>query len=196
MKAYDVPGLSSDKDLDIVYEWARTVPENGTIVEIGSFFGRTAVAFAEGAHASVKIHCIDYFDDWLHIPRLENKCLPPGDFWVVNKVYNREVEFNKSTKDYPNIIKHVLPKEQNVYQYNGELIDVLFLDCAHKNPSDIQNILYYRKFLKKNALICGHDYHPDGFPDVVHNIKILQKMYDTKVILYQGSSMWAIRIGK
>jgi hypothetical protein len=191
MRAYGVPGFSGNKDLDIVYEWAKTVSENGTIVEIGSMFGRTAVAFAEGAHPSVKIYCIDYFNDITHTSADGN--VPGEDFWILDKTYNRGVEFDKFTKDYPNITKCIVPKGQRVYQYTGELIDVLFLDGAHTNPTDIQNIVYYKKFLNKNALICGHDYSI-RFPDIIKNVKILQKMYNTTVTLYQNSSMWSLRI--
>jgi hypothetical protein len=193
MKAYDVPGLSNNKDLDIVYEWARTVPENGVIVELGSFFGRTAVAFAEGAYSSVKIYCIDYFDEWLsHF--CENDA-PGGSFWEVGKVYNKEQEFLKNTKDYKNINLLKLKEGQIVYPYDKEPIDILFVDALHKNPSDIINIMFFKKFVKRDGMICGHDYYEDKrFPDVGMNISILEKMFNTTATLYKGSSMWSIRI--
>ena len=193
MKAYNVPGLSNNKDLDIVYEWARTVPENGIIVELGSFFGRTAVAFAEGAYSSVKIYCIDYFDEWLsHF--CENDA-PGGSFWEVGKVYNKEQEFLKNTKDYKNISPLKLKEGQIVYPYDKESIDILFVDALHKNPSDITNIMFFKKFVKRGGMICGHDYYEDKrFPDVGMNISILEKMFNTTATLYKGSSMWSIRI--
>lgn len=196
MKAYDVPGLSSKKDIDIVYEFAKTVPENGTIVEIGSFFGRTAVAFAEGAYPSVTIYCIDYFNEHTHLsPPSHGQGAIGTDFWQPNKVYNKEEEFTKFTKDYKNIIPLKLEQNLMVYPYDKEPIDLLFLDCAHINPNDLQNIFYFKKFLKPNALICGHDYH-ESFPDVIYNVRILEKLYKTIVTLYHNSSMWSIRINK
>lgn len=193
MKAYSVPGYSNNKDLDIIYEWARTVPENGVIVELGSLFGRTSVAFAEGAHPSVTIYCVDYFNKFVN--KSVNGAAPAGDFWVLEKEYDKSEEFLKNTKDYPNIKQCILPPKESVYKYNGPPIDVLFLDCSHKNPSDIQNILYYRKFLKKDALICGHDYiDVKIFPDIIKNVGVLERMYKSTVTLYQNSSMWSIRI--
>jgi hypothetical protein len=197
MKAYSVPGLSSEKDLDILYEWARTVPENGVIVELGSFFGRSAVAFAEGAYSSVKINCIDYFEDWKH----SNNLLwshPVGDFWQIGKMYSKEQEFLKNTKDYPNITLLKLKDGQVVwrdYPYTGAQIDLLFIDAAHTNPTDIKNIFYFKDFMKKDALICGHDY-TSRFPDVIYNVKLLQAMYKTTATFYQNSTMWSIRIKK
>jgi|688.fasta_scaffold481043_2 hypothetical protein len=192
MKSYSVPGLTSKKDLDILYEWARTVPKNGVIVELGSWFGRSAVAFAEGAYPSVKIYCIDYFQDWTH-PNTVQWYFPAGDFWQLGKVYNKEQEFLKNTKDYPNITLLKLENEQIVYPYAGEQIDLLFIDAAHTNPSDLKSILYFKNFMKEDGLICGHDYH-DRYPDVITNVKLLQVMYKTTATFYQNSTMWSIRI--
>jgi hypothetical protein len=194
MKAYSVPGLTSKKDLDILYEWARTVPENGVIVEIGSFFGRSAVAFAEGAYPSAKIHCIDYFQDWTCQTK-EIWFLPDSDFWKAGKLYNKEQEFLKNTKDYPNITLLKLEDKQIVYPYIGSQIDLLFIDAAHTNPSDLKNIIYFKDFMKKDGLICGHDYR-DNYPDVVTNVKLLEKIYETTATFYKHSSMWSIRIKK
>jgi SAM-dependent methyltransferase len=193
MKAYLVPGLTSRGDLNILYEWAKLVPENGVIVEIGSFLGRTAVALAEGAPASTKIYCIDYFSDYFNkMLTKDNNFCGDDDFWKIGKIYNTKEEFVKFTKDYGNIIQLVLERPNKVYPYQGELIDLLFLDCAHYNPDDLMNIQYFKKFLKPNAVICGHDYHP-RFPDVIKNVKILEIIYKTKAILYESNSMWAIR---
>lgn len=194
MKAYSVPGFSTNKDLDIIYEWAKTVPKDGVIVELGSMMGRTAVAFAEGADPSAKIYCIDYFPLWTNTG---NNTVtfeaPGGNYWIKEKTYDTETEFQKFTSDYKNIIQLKLPEKVMVYPYDKEPIDLLFLDCAHKNPSDITNILYFKNYLKPNALICGHDY-TDTFPDIKSNVRLLEKIYKTTVTLYHYSTCWAIRI--
>jgi hypothetical protein len=111
MKAYNITGFTSKKDLDIVYEWARTVPENGTIVEIGAFLGRTAVALAEGAPLSATIYSIDYFTSYKLIsPPIAQDDNGP-DAWHSEKIYNTEEEFIKNTKDYKNIIPLKLEKK-------------------------------------------------------------------------------------
>jgi len=193
MKAYSVPGFSTNKDLDIVYEWARTVPENGVIVEVGTFMGRTAVAFAEGAPASAKIYCIDYYNDWTC--NIQPDDAPGGDFWEIGKVYSKQEKFSQFTKDYPNIIPLKLNYHEKCYPYNKEPIDVLFIDALHRNPDDILNIVYLKGFVKNGGMICGHDYYDDNrFPDVGKNINFLEKTFQTTVTLYKFSSMWSIRI--
>jgi hypothetical protein len=193
MKAYGVPGFTNRKELDIIYEWAKTVPENGTIVEIGSLFGRTAVAFAEGAHPSVNIYAIDFFDGtWDNL--YANSKTDPIGFWEKGKLYNKGDEFKKFTTEHKNIIPLTLGNDEQVYEYNLEPIDVLFIDASHTNPNDLDNILYFKKFLKKNSLICGHDYNKLMYPDIVQNVQLLEETYNTTAIFYKGSSMWAIRI--
>ena len=194
MKAYDVLGLTSEADLDKLYNLAKAVPENGIIVEVGSLFGRTAVALAEGAVSSTKIYCIDYFDEFINDHFAGQSFYNTGPQWEVGKIYNRKDEFQKYTKEYANIIPLQLSsRTSSIYHpYKGEPIDLFFLDASHKNPSDIMNIMYFRTFLKPNAVICGHDYAL-MFPDVIKNVKFLEQLYKTPVIRYANSSMWAIR---
>lgn len=189
MNAYSVPGYSTNEDLDVINNLASTVPVNGIIVEIGSLFGRTAVAWAESA-PNATVYCIDYFDDHLHFdPKLID------DFWKLNKVYNKESEFKKNTSSYKNIIPLKLDKGKHVYPYQGSKIDVLFLDGNHRNPVDWEIIVYFEKFLKSNSVICGHDYSK-YFSDVIANVLALEKMYNTKVNLYNNSTMWSIQVNR
>lgn len=190
MKAKLIPGFTTEKELDILYELAKSVPQNGVIVEIGSLFGRTAVALAEGA-PTAKIYCIDYFSPFLN--KTDQPNIQGNDFWEKGKTYDREVEFAKFTKEYENIIPLKLDLGKIVYTYDREQVDLLFLDGAHKNPADIANLLYFKRFLKKDALICGHDFH-DKFPDVIKNVKLLERMYKSTATLYQECSLWSIRI--
>lgn len=192
MKAYTIPGQTDNRELDIIYEWAKTVPENGVIVELGSLFGRTAMALVEGSHPSTKIYCVDHFEKFVNTST-KMLAIPDSTFWNVGQTYDKEAEFAKNMQGCSNVIPLKLKPEHNkVYPYDGELIDLLFIDSAHKNPDDIMNIIYYKKFLKPGALICGHDY-TNLFPDVITNVRILEKMYDTKAILYKNNTLWAIR---
>lgn len=189
MKAYSVPGLSQTIELDIISNWAKDVPANGVIVEVGSLFGRTSVALAEGADPSVTIYCIDYFDEaWSS----DTTDLHPKGVFEKGTVFHRGDEFKKYTSEYKNIIQ--LTNKKLVYPYDKEPIDLFFLDATHMNPNDMHNLIYFKKFFKKNTLICGHDYSHKFFPDVVRNVHILESLYKTKAKLYERSSLWSIRI--
>ena len=147
MKAYHIPGATTNGELDIIYEWAKTVPENGVILELGSLFGRTAMAFVEGSHPSTKIYCVDKFNTFINTSIKTNDA-PGGTIWNIGQSYDIEAEFTKNMQGYSNVIPLKLEAKHNkVYPYKGELLDIFFIDSAHKNPDDIMNISYYRKFL-------------------------------------------------
>ena len=61
MKKYNdsIPGWFTEEDNIVALKLAQAVPENGIIVEIGSFVGKSAWHWANSAHPSVKIYCID-----------------------------------------------------------------------------------------------------------------------------------------
>jgi len=171
---YDISisGHMTEPELKIIESWSQSVPKNGVIVELGSHQGRSAYCWSKSCDPSVKIYCIDKF---------ENKKIP--------NIYEN---FKRNTKDCDNIIvlKGVSPKNIN---YPGDSIDIFFMDAAHTNPNDIQNFNHFRKFFKKSFMLCGHDYHK-SFPDVIENVKYFSSLYNKEVQLYQGTSLWSIKV--
>ncbi len=161
-----IEGFMGERDLLQIEEWAKQVPENGVIVEVGSYKGRSASAWAE-AHPSVKIYCIDYF-------------------------YHLD-EFKQNTQQWKNIIP-IRGQSPNAIRYPGDMIDVFFLDAEHCNPTDWMNIEYFLPLIKKGGLLCGHDYPDPRFPDIVDNIKLLEKKLNQTVTHHPGTQMYSFRI--
>lgn len=187
-------GHMFESELKIIEAWAQSVPKNGVVVEVGSFFGRSAVCWAMSADPSVKIHCGDIFVDQFTtgstpVPkfgRLAGHPLPSTTYYQWN-------DFKENVKDFPNIIPMRGMCPQGI-SYSGEAIDIFFLDAAHTNPSDWENITYFSQFLKPNGMICGHDYS-HSFPEVIDNVKRLEDLYKTKATIYSnGGSLWSITI--
>jgi predicted O-methyltransferase YrrM len=187
MKATDIFGFFSDLELEQTSLWAKEVPANGVIVEVGSFLGRSSVGWATACDPSVKVYCIDVFEEI----RLNIKGIPeniPNN----NGKFNIFEIFKENTKD----IKNIYPiKARNVKELPDifDKIDIFFIDASHTNPSDMQYILHFIKFIKPGGLICGHDF-TKKFPDVLTNVAILEKIYKTKVQRYQDSTLWSFRI--
>lgn len=190
----NIPGHMFENELKIIESWAKNIPKNGVVVEVGSFFGRSAVCWAMSAHPSVKIYCGDPFPDQFTtsdtpVPkygRLAGHPLP-------NTTYFQWNDFKKNVKDFPNIIPMRGMCPQGI-SYPGDPIDIFFLDAAHNNPSDWENIAYFSQFLKPNSMICGHDYF-HTFPDVIENVKRLENLHNTKATIYgNGVSLWSIAI--
>lgn len=190
----NIHGHMFESELKIIEAWAQSVPKNGVVVEVGSFFGRSAVCWAMSADPSVKIYCGDIFVDQFTtgstpVPkfgRLAGHPLPSTTYYQWN-------DFKKNVKDFPNIIPMRGMCPQGI-SYSGEAIDIFFLDAAHTNPSDWENITYFSQFLKPNSMICGHDYSY-AFPEVIENVKRLEDLYKTKATIYSnGGSLWSITI--
>ena len=171
----NIEGFMSEGELKIIEEWAKLVPDNGVVVEVGSHLGRSSYCWAKSIPESVTLYCIDHWGDIL------NDSV---------RISNRYTTFLENVKDCKNIIP-IKGKAPNI-NYPGNSIDIFYIDASHTNPEDLKIIMHFIKFLKPNAKICGHDYS-DLFPDVKTNVKILEHMYKTKAKRYKDSSQWEIQ---
>lgn len=185
----DIIGFMLEHELDVLSDLAQTIPQNGKLVELGSLFGRTAVHWAM-QRSDIEILCIDDFVDnnWddLQYPGKANRPL--------NHVhYNTYDIFLANTKTYPNI-SHIKCRCPEGINYTGGNIDLLFVDLGHWNPVDWGSIEIFIPYLPSGSIICGHDYMPDLFPDVLENVSRLEKIFDTKATVHPNTTLWSIRI--
>jgi hypothetical protein len=183
----DILGYMSRSELRVITSWAKSVPENGVIVELGSFFGRSAVEWANNVHPSTKIYCVDWF--------LEDLLINWGDeteptYPVKGQTYNIWESFLKNTKDYKNIFPIRGKCPENI-TYPGDIIDVLFIDLHHQNPEDIDSLNFFMPYMKPGGVICGHDYC-DAWPDVKSNVKMLEEKFNTTATFYEHTTLWKI----
>jgi predicted O-methyltransferase YrrM len=165
----EIKGLVSIAELAQISIWAKQVPANGVILEFGSYHGLSSVCWAMNCDPSITIYCVDKFTD-------END----------KDIYG---EFLKNTSAYKNIIP-IIGKSPNI-DYNGSLLDLFFMDAAHRNPECIINLMFYKKFMKDTGIICGHDYN-DYWPDVKITVNAVAKILNKKVKLYEGTSLWEL----
>jgi hypothetical protein len=103
---------------------------------------------------------------------------------------NIEQEFLKNTKSCKNIIP-IKGKSPKGINFPDCKIDILFIDGSHTNPDDIQNFYFFKKFLNKNAFICGDDYHIET---VSTNAKFIANLYKKELKLYEGGTLWSVQI--
>lgn len=164
-----VPGYMSEPELQQIEQWASLVPPGGVIVEVGSFKGRSSVAWAASCDPSVTVYCIDSFRDGLY------------------------PEFLKNTEQLTNI-QAIVGKSPQVARYENSDIDIFFLDASHSGPAISQHISYYLPKIKKGGLFCGHDYYKNNrYPDIISNVKFLEDLLKQPVTLHSGS-LWSFRI--
>jgi len=167
-----IKGHMNEIELQRIEVWASAVPENGAIVEVGSLFGRSAVAWAKSCDPSVKVYCVDTYYD----PTTDT------DFYD---------EFHENTKDISNIHPIVAVCPYFKYsRYVDKPADIFFIDAAHSNPNDWHIILYGLRHLKSGGLLCGHDYL-SVFPDVKENVKRLEEQLGKPATFHSGTSLWS-----
>jgi len=135
-----------------LFDQALRVPPGGTVVEIGSYLGRSTT-FIAAALARIagfpKVHAVDTFtgigvpgeDGRSTLLAFQVNTAPYRDLIVIHQAYAHEIaEFWK----YP--------------------IDMLFIDGDHSFEGCSQDIMAWVRHLSKGGLVCFHDY--TNSPDV------------------------------
>jgi len=186
-----IPGWMTINDLESISKLSKLVPDNGTLVEVGSLFGRSTVAWAMSCSPSVNIYCFDTFSKHY----VDNHSLDTPGAPISGQVYNAWEEFQNNTKRFTNVIAKRCRVPQVIY--NEGPIDLLFVDASHKNPSDWNIIKYFLQYVKVGGYITGHDFL-DDFPDVKENVDKLSVMYNSPVKTFTdvGSTIWSIKVTK
>ena len=171
----DIDGYMSELELIQIEKWASEVPESGLIMEVGCLYGRSAFTWASSCHPSVKVFCVDFFYD-------------------INTDLDFQDIFDENTKNLANLvtIKTFSPYFQ-YSKYTDKMLDVFFLDAAHNNPFDWDNIKFALYKLKPGGILCGHDYH-ESWPDVVENVKRLEKLLAQQVTTYPNTMLWSFKV--
>lgn len=182
----DIPGWMTQRSLRIIEQWAKEIPPNGTLVEVGSFAGRSAWCWAKSVHPSVTVICIDRWEPRVYNPDAARRQEMFGK-------HKERVEctigtFRKMTADCPNVrpIKArspYFPPEAEI----PELVDGVFLDERHKNPDFHDNLRYWSKRLKPGGLFCGDDFHGNA-KDVVN--EVLQLADERNALVWTHSFLW------
>jgi predicted O-methyltransferase YrrM len=126
--------------LDLIIE----LPNNLVMAEIGCYAGESASMFLR----SKKIQTFYAIDPWCKYA--DYGYVSDEDFITI------ENEFDKNTKGY-NVIK-LKGTLQDAFDKLPEL-DMVYIDGNHAYEYVINDIKLALKKIKKNGIICGHDYY-------------------------------------
>lgn len=188
-----VRGWMSESELQMLESWARQLPPNATVVEVGSFFGRSAYCWAATAPTAT-IHCFDWWDNGVI---LENPDFPielriemgfplPGD---INSMHN----FLSNTHACKNIKAQRIKSAAEISWPDSPTVDMFFLDAGHVNPADWEYIEFWLPRVKPGGWIAGHDLYADRrMPAVNENVERLEQLLG-KPALKEFSSLWRIQ---
>lgn len=121
---------------------ASRVPENGCIVEVGSYYGKSTSIMAAAANAGVKICAVDAWDN-------------RGMGTALKDTYEKFIE---NMKPYPNV-KPIRGNSPDVgAHWAGPPIDLLFIDGGHDYDTVYSDMMAWVKWLKNGGVLMMHDF--------------------------------------
>jgi predicted O-methyltransferase YrrM len=180
-------GWASSDQLALIEEWAKEVPKNGIVVEVGAFVGRSAWHWAKSVDPSVTVYAIDSWDPTLYSKYRERRHLLEGTRLDPKTVECTFDDFSKNTYDCPNLIgvKARSPNIPSVILDKLHNVDLIYLDDSHVNPEFKNNVEFWIKRLKPKGIFCGDDFLAGHVPTTVSHFAFLNKKQ-----LYARSNFW------
>ncbi len=144
-KALAINGWMIKMEMFCLAHFAR---EAQTILEIGSYKGRSARCLADNTEG--KVYCVD---PWLPVYFRNNNEPHEGIFPNVLS------EFEKNLKDLIEIEKvHVCQGVLDNYFSKLPRMDFAFIDGDHRYAMVKKDIIDCKKLVKHEGIIAGHDY--------------------------------------
>jgi predicted O-methyltransferase YrrM len=150
-----IEGWLSDREALSLFHLARSLPEPGTVVEIGSWQGKSTYCLAKGLKLG-KIHAIDPFDtsgepgsDALYAEHAA--VLPQTLIETFKRNLNRE-----------GLLKKVEIHKGFSNQFAGEFkdIDLLFIDGDHSIEGCSYDYHEFSGAIRNGGYLAFHDYQP------------------------------------
>jgi predicted O-methyltransferase YrrM len=129
--------LNTEEERDAFYRYAKKVPVNGVIVDIGTAGGGSAFAFALASKPSVKVYTID--------PSQSKKFMLLRKEWGLEK----KVIFLHQTS-------------QDAAKDWDKEIDMLFIDGVHGYRGVQNDFSWFGSYVKKGGIVAFHDYYYYG----------------------------------
>lgn len=191
-----IPGWMPESELKVIEKLARTVPENGKAVEIGSFVGRTSWCIAKTIPQSATLTCIDIWNPSEHpyTPPSSLSNSVGSDFGQAENVQQTSgtiENFLRNTKDCSNITA-IQGRSPNDFQdWVGSNFDLIFLDGIHHNPVFVRDVHHWLQCVKPGGILCGDDC-ARTHPDVLWTIHDVAK--DLNLVFAVEKRIWMLEI--
>lgn len=146
-----------------------------TIVELGSYLGRSTLALAQNTEGVVYA-----LDDW----RGPRDLTEGVQSW---RAINNPVQSELRAKFESNVLGqwNIIPIEcdHDSPPPISRPADLIFIDGSHEFADVRRDILYWRHHLAPNGILCGHDYNWDGVYQAVGELLPYAKSVP-------GTSLW------
>lgn len=149
-------------EASVLYQAALRVPEDGVIVEIGSFAGKSARLLAATGR---RVLCVDPLEIGVSVGKI--------------KICDAIVESMQRAADLPNISWQRVKSDAAKYPPR---IDMAYIDACHKYPHPLNDFSIVEAMLYPGAIVAFHDYHREhGVTRTVIELEQLEKIRLTAV---------------
>ena len=189
----------NEKELIILSTLASYVPEKGSILEVGSFLGRSTSALFNGKKQSVSLDIVDTF---LCYPLMVDVNNPNRNATFERAALNGNSEMFYTARDiamkagWLDAFKYCVGEEIvnsiNIHQtssknFNKEKrYNLTFIDASHTEEDVLFDI---NKYISDSDLLLGDDYHPlyNGVPSALN-----QTRKNRTLIVFENTKLWAL----
>lgn len=147
-----------DWSKEITNEVRERCGENLAMVEIGSYAGESAEAWAKSGIFS-SITCVDM---WKNGYDPYDPAAPTAEL--------AEKSFDRVAERYPVIHKMKTGSIEAASSFEDGSLDFVYIDADHRYESVKRDIKAWLPKVRKGGILAGHDYHTDCWPDVVRAV--------------------------
>ena len=206
----DVPGWMTEVDLNVLYKLASMVPDEGSILELGCFLGRSTSALFNGKSSTVKLTVVDSFEpltmyspqvDIFQIRINETHGGKYVDAYGSRELYAAAQELTKLTGNWLAGFRHCVGDDiftnidlHQAYSADFKLdengYNLAFIDASHVKEDVVNDI---SKFINNNkTLIVGDDFDPKHMNGVISALVEVRKRNKHLLIVPENSKLWML----
>lgn len=141
----NLKALLQQNEQELLFDLSmKYIQHGGIAIEIGSWLGGSAVIIGSVCkEKNARLYCIDPFSGDIHHYKQIDK--------------NQISKFIDNIKDLP--INIVSGNSLDVHNFvKDECADFIFIDGDHVDTIVKADIINYKRKLRSNGMLCGHDY--------------------------------------
>ena len=174
----DIEGWMTPGQAATLHDAARHCPEGGTIVEIGSFRGRSTVVLAASAPPSASIVAID--------PHAGNDRGPQEIDGYESAAEDDHDVFHANLRaaGVDDKVRHVRAFSAEAHEYVEGAVDVLYIDGAHRYRPARADISSWGDRVRDGGVLLIHD----SFSSVGVTLAIIRELFWGARFRYVGRS--------
>jgi predicted O-methyltransferase YrrM len=151
-----IEGFTKASELAALAEIAAGMPDGATVVEIGSWKGRSTVAIASALPPGATLRAVDTFGGdpaWDRFGEIDQQSVLG--------------EFRRSTAAFANVSATVGRSVETARTIADGTLDWVFIDALHDFRNVLRDIRAWAPKLRPGGLLSGHDYGRAGVTDAV-----------------------------